>query len=92
MKFAGGVALISTENQRHPSTSAVVLTGARLRRVTAVHDVAMTTNHGPLGEADAVKRGPMDMACRNQPRSLVTAHDPLDEVARWGCAVLMCGD
>jgi hypothetical protein len=89
MKFAGGVALISTENQRHASTSAVVLTGARLRRVTAVHDVAMTTKSR---STHAVKRDPMDMACRNQPRSLVTAHDPLDEVARWGCAVLMCGD
>jgi hypothetical protein len=33
MKFAGGVALISMENQRHASTSAALLTGAqRLRR------------------------------------------------------------
>jgi hypothetical protein len=33
MKFAGGVVVISVENQRHASTSAALLTGAqRLRR------------------------------------------------------------
>jgi Bacterial regulatory proteins, tetR family len=48
MKFASGVALISTENQRHASTSAVVLTGAsRLARRIAVEQAVRAAGIEP---------------------------------------------